>query len=144
MPQSAPGGFKTGAPGTKKNTTKSQKMRSRRQKKKKQRPNAVKLDPPGPQNDDYTQYRQKSHFPLLSKNLEKRHPKSTQNQLNAVPDACVKHAKKTLLKSAATRAPRVPKLTPKMITKSSKMPSRAPLGHRGVSWGQVFWILAPF
>ena len=55
----------------------------------------------------------------------------TRNHLNAVLDACAKHVKKTLLKSAETWAPRVPKLTPKMIKKSSKIPSRAPLGRRG-------------
>ena len=80
--------------------------------------------------------------PKTSKKAAKCHPKSTTNRLNAAPDACVKRVKKTLLKRAATWAPRVPKVSPKMSTKSSKIRSRAPLDHRsspGVSiYG--FWL----
>ena len=82
--------------------------------------------------------------PKRAKKSSKWAPKWSQKHLNSVPDTCLKKHENRVWKSAHFWAPRVPKLSPKMQQKSSKIRSRAPLGRGGVPGVDISWILAPF
>jgi len=128
--------LQNGSPGEPKNTTKSPKMGSGRHSKKRAR-TGRQITCPGTLKMTiiHSSVIKKQSFhpcPKTSKKPPNWVPKWSKNQPNSVPDACLKKQENQVWKSARIWAPRVPKPSPKMRQKSSKIRSRAPWGRPGV------------
>jgi len=121
---------KTGAPGSQKTAQNHKKMGSGRHSTKRA-PTGRRIARPGTLKIAiiYSSVIKKQSFhtcPKTAKKSPKWLPKWSQNHLNSVPDTCLQKPKNRVWKSARIWAPRVPKLSPKMRQKSSKIRSRAP------------------